>query len=120
MDIHENESGYSLLGPEHVTAAPEPPSPPLATVLEQSVPNPFNPATTIRFSIGEPGWVVLRVYDVTGRTVRTLVDCRREAAVYEEVWDGCDDSGDIVRSGVYLYKLEASAYMQARKMVLLH
>jgi len=92
---------------------------PALSMLEQNFPNPFNPVTVIRFAVAEPGRVRLVVYDVSGRPVRTLVDETRTARAYEVTWDGRDDSGVSVASGVYLYSLETPGYGENRKMVLL-
>jgi len=92
---------------------------PLANRLEQNVPNPFNPSTTIAFTLREAGEVTLAVYDATGRHVRTLVSGRREARSYDVAWDGRDDAGTRVASGVYFYRLTAGSFTQTRKMVLL-
>jgi hypothetical protein len=118
-DIHENESGYSLLGPDGMSGIGETPSVPEVTVLEQNVPNPFNPVTVIRFSIGEPGMVRLVVYDVLGRPVRRLFEGMRLRDRYEVVWDGRDDEGRPVASGVYLCELDAPGGKESKKMVLL-
>jgi hypothetical protein len=87
--------------------------------LKQNYPNPFNPLTHISFSVSVPGLVELQVYDVSGRPVRTLVEGWREAQHYDVAWDGRDDSGKAVASGVYFYQLEASGYKESKKMVLL-
>ena len=118
-DIHENEGVFSLLRPEDITSVGTPPAVPVVTMLEQNMPNPFNPATVIRFSILQPGRVVLRVYDVAGRPVRTLVDDVRGTDWYEVRWDGRDDYGHGVPSGVYLYKLTAPWYAETKKMLLI-
>jgi hypothetical protein len=118
-DIHENESEFSLLRPDEITGVESPPAAPLVTRLEQNVPNPFNPVTVIRFSVAKPGWVTLVVFDVTGRPVRTLVQGRRAVDKYEVTWDGCNNAGRNVASGVYLYQLEAPGYLESKKMVLL-
>jgi hypothetical protein len=94
------------------------PKPPVST-LEQNFPNPFNPATVIRFALAEPGRVRLVVYDVAGRAVKVLLDETRDADVYEAGWDGTDNNGAAVPSGVYLYSLETPGYGQSKKMVLL-
>jgi hypothetical protein len=93
-------------------------TPPVSFRLTQNVPNPFNPVTEIWFDVAEPGWVTLKVFDVVGRPVRTLADGWREPRRYEVVWDGRDDKGNHVASGVYLYKLEAPGYTETKKMVL--
>jgi hypothetical protein len=118
-DIHENESGYSLLRPDEITGAGGVPAVPAITALEQNVPNPFNPVTVIRFAIASPGWVELRVYDVVGRPVRVLVEGVRAIGRYGVSWDGRDDGGVSVASGVYMYELRAPGRVEAKKMVLL-
>jgi len=92
---------------------------PVFSRLNQNVPNPFNPVTMIRFSVAEAGMVNLKVFDVSGRPVRTLVEGWTEPRYYEVVWDGRDDKGNLLASGVYLYKLEAPGYVETRKMLLL-
>jgi hypothetical protein len=87
--------------------------------LEQNYPNPFNPATSIRFSIPEAGVVRLKVYDVAGRVVRTLVDGATGAGRALVTWDGMDETGRRVASGVYFYRLEAPGATLTRKMMLL-
>ena len=92
---------------------------PAAYELGQNYPNPFNPATSIRLSIPEAGVVRLQVYDVTGRVVRTLVDGATGAGRVLVAWDGTDETGRRVASGVYFYRLEASGATLTRKMMLL-
>jgi len=87
--------------------------------LEQNAPNPFNPTTTIRFSVADDSHVRLIVYDVAGRRVRTLVDGNRRANVYKEVWDGTNDAGQSVATGVYFYRITAGKFVQTKKMLLL-
>ena len=117
-DIHENEGGFSLVGPENMTHVENPPRLPTVTQLQQNAPNPFNPVTVIGFSVARAGRVSLRVYDVSGRCVRTLVDGVKEVNWYEVSWDARDDSGRTMPSGVYVYKLAAPYQAEARKMVL--
>jgi YVTN family beta-propeller protein len=87
--------------------------------LEQNFPNPFNPTASIRFEINRPQHVRLKVYDISGRLVRTLVDEPRKANTYVVIWDGTDDRGGPVASGVYFYKMTAGSFTQTRKMMLL-
>lgn len=87
--------------------------------LEQNTPNPFNPATTIRFSLAAESAVRLDVFDVTGRLVRTLADGRLAAGAHAVAWDGRDRRGGRVASGIYLYRLITPAERAERKMVLL-
>jgi hypothetical protein len=85
-----------------------------------NAPNPFNPRTTIRFTLGEPAAVTLGVYDVSGRLVNELVAGEtRSAGAHEVAWDGRDDAGRAVASGVYLCRLEAGGLIQVRRMVLI-
>ena len=92
---------------------------PSVNSLAQNYPNPFNPVTTIRFGVREKGPVTLRVYDVAGRLVRTLVDGVRDAGAYREVWEGRNNRGSCAASGVYFYRLGAKGFERTRKMVLL-
>ena len=92
--------------------------PPPGFALFQNYPNPFVPFSTIAFELSEPADVSLRIYDVSGRLVRVLTEGRRTADRHEEVWDGRDDEGRRVASGVYFYRLCAGTFVQSRKMVL--
>ncbi len=89
------------VGPTGVGAAPAPG----AFELRQNAPNPFNPSTTIRFTVPQSGNVNIAIYDATGRHVRTLVDGHIDAGYHEVVWDGTDALGRQVSSGVYLCRL---------------
>ncbi len=92
---------------------------PTAYSLGQNYPNPFNPSTTISYSIKNPGNVKISIYNVLGQNVRTLVDEYQEANAYTVVWDGMDNAGNTVSSGVYFYRVEAGDYSAIRKMVLM-
>jgi hypothetical protein len=92
---------------------------PGAYKLSQNFPNPFNPVTTIKFDMKERGPVTLRVYNVAGHLVRTLVDDVRDAAAYSIPWDGRNNIGSEVASGIYFYKMETKVFSETRKMVLL-
>ena len=88
-------------------------------VLNQNYPNPFNPATTIRFDLPDAGEIDLAVYNVSGQRVATLARGQRSAGTYSLRWDGLDDSGRELASGVYLYSLQAEGQTQHRKLLLL-
>jgi hypothetical protein len=88
-------------------------------VLSQNVPNPFNPTTTIRFSLPASERVALAIYNANGALVRVLVDGVRERGSHEATWDGRDGAGGSVSSGVYFYRLTAGKFSESRKMVLL-
>lgn len=95
---------------------------PAAFNLSQNYPNPFNPQTVIPFSLPEsqaPVRVSLKVYDLRNQLVRTLVDGNRDAGVYTVFWDGTDEQGRNLPSGVYFYRLQAGEHSLTRKMVLL-
>jgi len=87
--------------------------------LSQNYPNPFNPQTTIAFSLKERGNVSLKVYNVSGELVRTLMNENQDKGAHTKVWDGRNDSGQPVSSGVYFYKLVTNNFSQTKKMVLL-
>jgi hypothetical protein len=92
--------------------------PAFVTTLGQSFPNPMNPTAEIHYSIGSPGKVRLRIFDVSGRVVRTLVEEVKGAGEYTVAWDGRNDSGKRLGSGVFFYQLEASEFKSAKKIVI--
>ncbi|HEX6791050.1 MAG TPA: T9SS type A sorting domain-containing protein [Candidatus Krumholzibacteria bacterium] len=92
---------------------------PAKNSLSQNYPNPFNPQTSIAFSIKDRGAVSLKVYNVNGELVKTIVNESRTAGTYTEKWDGRNDAGTTVSSGVYFYKLVTNNFSQTKKMVLL-
>jgi predicted CXXCH cytochrome family protein len=92
---------------------------PVSYSLDQNYPNPFNPTTEIRFSLPERSSVSLKVYDISGRLVRTLAGEDMGAGAYRVTWDGRDNDGGGVASGMYLYRLQAGSFNQTRKMLLL-
>ena len=91
---------------------------PSGYALSQNYPNPFNPETTLRYDMAEGGTVRLSIYALTGQLVRTLVDGGHPAGSYSVIWDGTDDAGRDVASGVYLCQMEARAYRAVRKLAL--
>jgi len=89
---------------------------PKVFTLHQNAPNPFNPATSIPFSLAGSGSVRLVIHDALGRTVRTLVNGPRAAGKHTVVWDGRDDSGREVSSGVYICRMRAGTFEKSIKM----
>jgi hypothetical protein len=87
--------------------------------LAQNSPNPFNPKTTIAFTLPEPAAVSLEIFDVAGHKVVTLVDEPLDAGPHSVNWDGMTDDGERAASGVYFYQLMAGEEKTTRKMVLL-
>jgi len=86
--------------------------------LEQNYPNPFNPVTTIRFALPQNTRVTLKVFDVVGREVQTLVSSELTAGTYDVQWNGRNQAGLPVASGVYLYRLDLGTQVMTRRMVL--
>jgi len=92
---------------------------PLVFRLVQNVPNPFNPVTKIAYHVPRESEVTVRVYDVTGRLVTTLVDGVVEPGRHAAIWNGTNDAGESVGSGVYFCTMEAPDFHDSRKMTLL-
>ncbi|MHB9028899.1 MAG: FlgD immunoglobulin-like domain containing protein [Candidatus Latescibacterota bacterium] len=88
-------------------------------ILHQNTPNPFNPSTTISFTLPEPGAASLSIYSITGQKIRTLVSGQISGGAHSVVWDGRDERGKAVSSGVYLSRLEAGGKAEARRMLLI-
>ena len=104
---------------EELVATAEASRPAPALALYQNVPNPFNPMTTIRFSLPRDARAVLSVYAVDGSEVARLIDEKRPSGLNEVRWDGRDAGGRALASGVYFYRLEAAGRVLTRKAVLL-
>ncbi len=86
-------------------------------VLEQNYPNPFNPTTTISYQLPTAEKVRITIYDLSGRKVRELLNENRAAGAYSAEWDGKNQVGQQVSSGVYVYQINAGQFSQSRKMV---
>lgn len=87
--------------------------------LSQNYPNPFNQFTTIEFNLLKSGFVSLKIYDILGRKVRTLVSEHLSLGYKSVLWDGKNDSGKDVASGIYFYQLKVGNFSEAKKLVLL-
>ena len=88
-------------------------------LLSQNHPNPFNPHTKITYQLDEPGMVQLRIYNLTGQEVATLVQEYQTQGKYELTWDGSDKAGRKVGSGIYLYCLHLGKHVETRKMTVM-
>jgi hypothetical protein len=86
--------------------------------LSQNYPNPFNPVTTIEYSVPSRTDVTIKIFNVLGQKVRTLVDETKSAGSYRTEWNGVDDCGKSVSTGVYLYRFQADDVVQTKKMLL--
>lgn len=112
-----------------IYVAPTPPIPPITAIssreespldfsLGQNYPNPFNPETTIRYSLPQNvKYVNINIYNVLGQKVRTLFQGPQPVGQHSLKWNGRDDSGRLVSSGVYFYQLKTAAFLQTRKMI---
>jgi hypothetical protein len=120
---------YSISTEEEIVILP--PLPPIVSVddelastpndynLFQNYPNPFNPSTTIRYSILKPSDVIIKIYDVLGREVNTLVNEFKENGTFQVTWNGDDDFRNKVSSGIYFYRIKAGTFVKTKKMILL-
>lgn len=108
---------------ETPTGVNEPsPNVPHQYALQQNFPNPFNPVTTIRYTIASghsDERVRLEIYNLLGQKIRTLVDTPQGAGEFEATWNGTNDQGLEVASGVYVYRLQTGDFLQSRKLILL-
>lgn len=122
----KNALGWGLYSRRNVffysgmpTAVDEPIAVPTMYFLEQNYPNPFNPSTVISFQLPEISQVRLMVYNLSGQHVRTLVDAQKPAGRHQVIWDGRNDSGDRLASGVYVYIIFAGDFRATLRMTLL-
>ena len=112
--LSEGDQFGSLVLGGFVESAAKPVAVPERFSLLQNRPNPFNPVTTIGYTLPEAGDVRLTIYTVTGQRVGILVSAHQAAGRYEVVWDG-----NRFANGVYFYRLEAGAFVQTQRMLLL-
>jgi hypothetical protein len=112
IDVLDNGNRSVLFETDEIS------TPAMPLTLFQNHPNPFNPATTISFYLPEKCTIKLEVFDITGKRVVSLVDDKRGAGLHSLRWDGVDEKGTKVSTGVYLYRLTAGKKMISRKMVL--
>ena len=93
---------------------------PVEFALNQNYPNPFNPSTLIRYQLPEQTNVTISIYDLMGRSVRTLIPGESQKAGYRQVlWNATNDFGQPVSAGIYLFTIEADNYRATKKMLLL-
>lgn len=93
---------------------------PFSHTLAQNYPNPFNPSTTIEYEIAASRIVKLDIFNILGQKIKRLVNQEQPAGTYKVIWDGTNENGHPVSSGVYYYRLIAGKEMQMRKMILMH
>lgn len=113
------ESGQLIVGTKEFLEKERPGLYPLIYELAQNFPNPFNPSTYIDFSLPSPGFTSLEVYNILGQKVKTLVNRDMAAGRYNVVWNGDNENGVQVASGVYFYRLKHGDFSGYKKMLLL-
>ncbi len=111
IDVDGNITEHGPLFIE--VAAPE------SYALHQNYPNPFNPTTHISFQLPKGGDVTLTIYNLLGQPVRKLLQGQRPAGVHVIEWDGRDDNGAQMASGIYHYRLQAGSFAETKKMLLM-
>jgi|GEM_PF-5923929 len=87
--------------------------------LQQNYPNPFNSSTTITFSCAKESFVSIKAYNVLGQEVATLVSGRMKPGLHSIIWNSRDREGNLLPSGVYLYRMKADRYLETRKLLIL-
>ncbi|HDZ58440.1 MAG TPA: T9SS type A sorting domain-containing protein, partial [Ignavibacteriales bacterium] len=87
--------------------------------VSQNYPNPFNPSTIINYSIPQQSYVLIKIYDIVGREVKTLVSEEKSPGYYNVVWNADNNYGSKVATGIYIYRIIAGNYIQSKKMILL-
>jgi parallel beta-helix repeat protein len=86
--------------------------------LHQNFPNPFNPTTTIEYSLPKESNVQLIIYNMLGQKMRTLVNEQRSVGIHSKNWDGLDNAGNVLSAGIYFYQLKADGFITTKKMIL--
>jgi len=105
---------------EGQNAVPDAAGLPLVFALHDNAPNPFNPATVIKYDLPQSSRVSLKIFDVAGRLVRQLrTGEHEEAGAHQAIWNGRDDGGRTMASGTYFYKLDAGTYSATKRMLLI-
>jgi len=111
-------SGRELAGRAYTSANDSQQNLPEVFSLAQNYPNPFNPITTIKFNLTQNAHVTLTVYNILGQVIITLIDGQRPAGTHYITWDGKNQQGNQVASGIYFCKIAAGDFVQIRKMIL--
>jgi hypothetical protein len=125
VDISACDTEGKLMGIRKVYG--ESSSQPVGFALSQNYPNPFNPVTRIQYQVGSNQQnadnlarrTTLKVYNLLGHLVRVLVDEKQTPGSYRVLWDGIDEDGEEVSSGIYFYRFESDEYVETKKMILL-
>jgi hypothetical protein len=125
LDLPDNDfyiqneiNGYLSSMYVEASSHTDPDSPALTFALAQNYPNPFNPNTSISFSLASSADTSLKIYNLKGQIVATLAEGILEAGNHTIDWDGRDDNGNALSSGIYFYRLQSGQTTLQRKMVL--
>jgi hypothetical protein len=118
-DFNANQGEFSAELPIVITGIGNENAIPKEFALRQNYPNPFNPETWIAFDLPKAVNVTIVIYNTLGQKVRTLVDEPTAAGSYKILWNGTNDQGNNVASGVYVYSIKAGSFVQAKKMTLM-
>lgn len=113
IDVQAAQIDYSP------TSTDDPSIPVPTPTLNQNSPNPFNPTTSISYSLPKASAVTVEVYNSRGQLIRTLVNEAKSAGNYSIIWNGTDNNNRPVSSGIYFYKMKADSYISTKKMVLM-
>ncbi|MEF3694441.1 MAG: C25 family cysteine peptidase [Candidatus Cloacimonadota bacterium] len=113
-----NSAPSQLVNFDYPAVDNDDPSNPVVTTLFNNYPNPFNPETTIRFSLAQPGSARLTIYNMRGQVVKTLVNSQLSSGQHSFVWNGRDEAGTGVASGVYFYRLQTADKNIVKKAML--
>ena len=87
--------------------------------LSQNFPNPFNPITTLKYELPADSFVDVTIYDMLGNVVNNLINTNQSSGYKSVQWDATNNQGELVSAGVYLYKIQASDFVDTKKMILL-
>ncbi|NIR64214.1 MAG: T9SS type A sorting domain-containing protein [candidate division Zixibacteria bacterium] len=118
--VADDEDGLYIIRNDLLTwVSPPTTNKPNQFILSQNYPNPFNPETIIRYQLPTNSKVQLTIYNLLGQKVRTLVNDKQQNGIYEVIWDGRNEFGQEVSSGIYIYRLKIDNQVASRKMVLL-
>ena len=119
VDHAGNVSDFSNVAPVTITGIGDETSLPTEFALRQNYPNPFNPSTTINYSLPTASNVKIVVYNILGNEIATLVNGQQAAGYHNVEWSGRNDSGNLVSTGVYFYRINADDFIAIRKMILM-
>jgi hypothetical protein len=121
LEIEDSQSKQTLfydLGTCNTSSSVVSSDAPSSYGLKQNFPNPFNPSTTIGYTLSEAGPVKLNIYDISGKLVRTINESA-SAGSHHYIWNGLNDNGDKLSSGMYIYQLETKSFKESKKMLML-